>query len=837
MANHSNLDENFQTGRVSLELYKLLAVGTDPDESMDAVLSLIRRLPGVERVCVVPFLSVDGKRVFCDTAESCALCWHNYDLERIALRLLPNPPYALGPETIRSSMQDDMPPNFLTSDTSLTPLLYEGKTIGALYCCTNELFGDDSRAAFGTICELIAIALRNVSFYENHSSQEKMLRDAVKTAEDASRAKSEFLSRMSHELRTPINAILGISRIAAGAASPEKTVSYLQTIEKSASQLLAVVNDLLDMSDLESNLVTLRSRQFNLEEMLLALAADITPKAFAKRIKLHMHLNTDVPFRLVGDEMRIRQIIKNMLDNAVKFTPDGGKVVLNIREAERFRSNTTITFSVTDTGIGIPEEAQKRLFAPFEQVDGSRSREFDGSGLGLALCKKLADLMGGAITVKSAPGQGSQFVLRVALPFTEPPSERRTVAAGYDLSKLTVLIAEKEPETVAYFLRCMKGFKIRADSATTFAECLGRLQNADAAARPYSAVFLGETLSGPQISAMLQSVRDWYAGNIILLQPNMQTDIDESLQARYNVMKLLTTPFLPSTLYDTVLELSRMNPRARRYSAALQLFAGYHILLAEDHPINRDVLAQTLADTQVSLHVAENGQIALDMFAAEPALYDLILMDRNMPVMDGHTATRHIRALPCEEAKTVPIIALTANTLEEDIRESLDAGMNDHLTKPVEPEKVLALLEQYFIQDTTTTKEAEVLTAPLAAEKENVSMSTYEPPVAYVNVAEGLGRIKGNQRIYKMLMTSFLNNEQYAAFENDMTQNNIESAVKTIHAVKGIAANLSLTKLYEDVLVMEAQLKAGYFMPDAYDNVQLSYKTTFEHVQKLVDTL
>jgi len=836
MANLMNRDEPFHMGQMNLELYKLLAVGTDPDECMNTVLSLIRCLPGVDRVCVVPFVSRDGKRIFCDTTESCALCWHNYDLERVALRLLPNPPYALGPETVRSAMMDDMPPSFMERDTSLTPLLYEGKIIGVIFCCTNEKFDDDSRASFSSICELITIALQNVSYYEQHTVQEKMLRDAVKLAEDASRAKSEFLSRMSHELRTPINAILGLARIASIASSPEKTGEYLQTIDKSASQLLAVVNDLLDMSDLESNLVTLRSKQFNLEETLLSLAADIAPKASAKRLKLHLHLNTDVPFRLVGDEQRIRQILKNLLDNAVKFTPAGGKVLLQIREAERYRNNTTISFSVTDTGIGISDEAQKMLFTPFEQVDGSKTRAFDGSGLGLALSKKLTDLMGGTLSVKSIPTQGSTFVLRVTLPFTEPPAERRTVAAGYDLSKQTVLIAEKEPETVSYFLRCMKDFKVRTDSAASFAECLGKLQNADAMGRPYSGIFLGETLAGSNTMTMLQSIRDWYAGSIILLRPNMQTDIDESPPARYNVMKLLSTPFLPSTLFDTVLELSRVNPRAKRFAAALQLYAGYHILLAEDNLLNREVIAQTLADTQVTLHYAVNGQDALDMFAADPGLFDLILMDRNMPVMDGYEAARRIRMLPLAQAETIPIIALTANKTDEDIYESRLAGMNEHLTKPVEPEQVLALLQRYFTQE-TNTKKAEDPTVPPADEKENESMSTYEPPVAYVNVAEGLGRIKGNQRIYKMLMTSFLNNEQYAAFEKDMTQNNIESAVKTIHAVKGIAANLSLTKLYEDVLVMEAQLKSGYFMPDAYDNVQNAYQTTFEHVQKLVDTL
>ena len=837
MTNFASLEDNMKSGRINLELYRLLAVGTDPDESMNAVLSLIRRLPGVERVCVVPFLSLDGKRVFCDTTESCALCWHHYDLERVALQLLPSPPSALEAETVRSSTLDDMPPGFLEGKTFLTPLVYEGKAIGALFCCTNDDFGSDSRAAFVAICELITIALQNVSFYERHNSQEKHLRDAVKTAEDAARAKSEFLSRMSHELRTPINAVLGFARIAAGSKSPEKVAEYLQTIDQSASRLLAVVNDLLDMSDLESNLVTLRSKQFNLEETLLALAADITPRASAKRIKLHLHLNTDVPFRLVGDEQRIRQILKNLLDNAVKFTPEGGKVLLNIREAERQRNNTTIDFSVTDTGIGIPEEAHGRLFIPFEQVDGSKQREFDGSGLGLALCKKLADLMGGSLIVKSAPGQGSCFTLRVTLPFTEPPAERRTVAAGYDMSKLTVLIAEQEPETVAYFLRCMKGFKIRADSATSYAECLGRLQSADAAGRPYTGVFLGEALSGLKTAVVLQSIRDWYTGNIILLHPNMQSEIDESLSARYNIMKRLSTPFLPSTLYDTVMELSRATPpRTKRFNAAFQLFAGYNILLAEDHELNRHVLAQMLAGTQVTLHYAETGQKALELFAKEPGLFDLVLMDRNMPVMDGYEASKHIRALPCPEAQTVPIVALTANAEEADIRDSREAGMNEHLTKPVEPEKLLALLQRYFIQD-ANNKNGGGDDSAAAGEKENASMSTYEPPVAYVNVAEGLGRIKGNQRIYKMLMTSFLNNEQYAAFEKDMTQNNIESAVKTIHAVKGIAANLSLTKLYEDVLLMEAQLKAGYFMPDAYENVQNAYKTTFEHVQKLVDTL
>ena len=822
-----------QTPRVGEEISKLLTAGVDLAESMPAVLGRIKCIPGVEKACIVPFAAEAGGVFCCDDAS---VFPQGCTPEAIAAQLMPSPPRVLEGQVLRALATADMPESFREKDMLLVPLLFEGKPIGAALCCISGSLSAEARNELCAICELIAIALRNTAVNKRQSEQAQALATGKSLADGANQVKSDFLSRMSHELRTPVNAILGMARIAVG-KPPEKTGEYMKVIEDSATQLLSLINDLLDMSDIEAQRLSVCAQPFDLDAALKRLAGDVAPKVENKLQKLHVHMDVSVPTRLVGDEQRILQIITNFLQNAIKFTPSHGRILLNVHEAKRGDGESTLIFSVIDTGIGISDAAQKKLFDSFEQGDGTQSRKYGGTGLGLALCKRLSDLMGGVVSVRSEEHKGSTFTFRVTLPFVEPPPAAHNAPHGVDLAKMNVLIADSDPETTAYFLGLMRGFKIRADAAASYAECIGKLQSADAIRHPFNTLFLDATLSGCEITTIVEGVRDWFDGSLIILLPNKNTAVDESAIARYNIVKLLAKPFLPPTVFDTLQELSGGGTAEASACAGLQLYAGYNVLLAEDNPVNRAVLTRALRAAGVIVHQAENGEAAVEMFVQAPDLYDLILMDVQMPLLDGYEATRQIRALPLERAGLVPIVAVTAYALEEDIRRSLDSGMNGHLMKPVAPDKALAALQQYFMQD-THNKKAAAPPMSAAGEKENESMSTpYQPPVDFVNVEEALGRVRGNQKIYKVLLNSFLNNTNFASLEADIAANNSVEGVKSAHAVKGIAANLSLPALYKIAVQLEAEMKTGSFQPETAADMRRTYATTYDHVKKLFESM
>jgi len=827
--------------RISMDIQRLLAVGSDLDAHIHTILARVEEILGVHRICIVPFTSSERTLFYCNQGADCLMCSQTYDLASVAMRLMPNPPQILNAQAIRTLTTIDLPACFYVENVSLLPLTHEENLVGAAFCCTDESIENEQSAALYTLCDLLAIALWNdISHKQALAQLEAEHQIALRQAADkAEAAKRDFLSLTAQELRAPISAILRTTRRTDSATSPTKATEALQTIDESATHLLSILSNIVDLSDFDTQKLTIDAKPFNLETLLGALAAELSPMAENKQQKLHIHMNVGVPFRLVGDEQRIRQVLYNLLHNAIKFTPEHGKILMNIQETERTTTGTSITFIVTDSGIGISAEAQKTLFTAFGETDGTAHQRYASAGLGLALCKKLTDLMEGQLTVRSTAGKGSTFTFRVTLPFTELPPSRRSAAAAYDLSKMSVLIADDEPETRAYFMRVMHGFKVRADSAASYAECLGKLQSADALRRPFDAVFINYTLSGRHLSDILQSIRDWQESNIIVLLPGTQTNVDESAFAQYNIKKFIGKPFFPSTLFDTILELSDLRPQEKSYLGSLQLYTGYNILLAEDHPINRDVLTYVLADTRATLHYAENGQIALDMFRESPELYDMILMDIHMPLMDGYEATRQIRMLPHPRAKSVPIVALTALADEEDIQDSLSAGMNAHLKKPLEPNKMLAVLQTYFTQDAPTNlKKAEPHAAPPADKKETESMNTtYEPPVEYVDVKDALGRIRNNEKLYKMLLANFLDDASYGTLAANLDENDIETAARSAHAIKGIAANLSFPALYKDVMVLEGELKVGEFNPASYQAVQASYTATVGHVQKLIETM
>jgi CheY-like chemotaxis protein/nitrogen-specific signal transduction histidine kinase len=531
---------------------------------------------------------------------------------------------------------------------------------------------------------------------EKNSNLERlneMLITAKEQAEQSSRAKSEFLSNMSHEMRTPLNAVIGMTAIGKGAADPEKKDYAFGKIEDASTHLLGVVNDILDMSKIEANKLELAARDFNFERMLKKVVNFINFRVDEKKQNFHVNVDAAIPHRLCGDDQRLAQVLTNLLSNAVKFTPESGAIRLETRLLEEKDGACLIRFEVADTGIGISPEQQIRLFQAFQQADSSTSRDFGGTGLGLAISRRIVDLMGGRIWIESELGRGATFIFTVRL--QRGAAERRgSLGEDVNWKNIRVLAVDDDPELCAYFRETAAGLGISCDAVSGGAEALALL---DGGAR-YDIYFIDWKMPGMDGIALAHEIRGRNPGkSVVIMISSVEWSVIAEKAKEAGVDSFLPKPLFRSDIADSINECLSLvavpdSPSRRETDS----FAGRRVLLAEDVAINREVCLALLEPAELVIDCAENGEVALARFSENPDRYDLILMDVQMPTMDGLEATRRIRALDNPRAKTVPIIAMTANVFREDIEHCLEAGMNGHLGKPLDIDVVLATLRQYL---------------------------------------------------------------------------------------------------------------------------------------------
>jgi len=517
-------------------------------------------------------------------------------------------------------------------------------------------------------------------------------------AQAAAEAKSSFLSRMSHEIRTPMNAIIGMTKIAETTDDVPKLRHCLDTIGTSSGHLLGIINDVLDMSKIEAGKFELENIPMNIEKMLMKVCNIIIDNMEKKNLKFNVILSKDLNLNYIADDLRLSQVITNLLSNAMKFTSEGGKITLTVEKTGQKGNANTLRFSISDTGIGMTSEQTTKLFRAFEQADGSVSRKFGGTGLGLAISKNIIEKMGGRIWVESQIGVGSTFIFEVSL--ERAPHQGTVIFDGIRPDDIRLLIVENDDDVTKSFLSITESFGINADSAANVDETLALLEAAGSAGRVYDIVFLDYDMLSTNGIDFVNQLHDRIDKNtVIIVMTSIELHRVEEFAFRNNVTHYITKPLFPSSVLDAINQIVGTTLKSldikTSTSEKVPDLSNVRIILAEDVEVNREIFLALLEETHISVDSAENGLVAVEKFKENPDQYDLIIMDVQMPEMDGYQATRTIRALDIPKAKTIPIIAMTANAFKEDIARCLESGMNDHLPKPIDEKSVIEKIMHY----------------------------------------------------------------------------------------------------------------------------------------------
>jgi signal transduction histidine kinase/CheY-like chemotaxis protein len=674
-----------------------------------------------------------------------------------------------------------------------------------------EVHENERTLADGTMLQTRHIPMESGGFvrmFTNVTARreaERQLQAAKKIAEDSARSKSEFLANMSHEIRTPMNAIIGMSELALNTDLTSKQHNYIDKVNRSAVSLLGIINDILDFSKIEAGKLDLESTEFELDDVLDNMLSLVGLKAEEKGLELLLNIAPDVPRHLVGDPLRLSQVLVNLGNNAVKFT-ETGEIVVSVALQDPLSETASLQFSVRDTGIGMTQEQQSRLFQAFSQADASTTRQYGGTGLGLTICKRLVELMEGEIGMHSEAGEGSEFSFTVQLGWSEA-SEALPNAAALDLENMHVLVVDDNPtaRTILRDIAVSLGFHV--DVAASGAEALAMAEAAKAKTNPYAVVLMDWQM--PVMDGVLTTQTLVERGLLSDTQAVMMVTAygrDEAAQAGEGlpINSYLTKPVSASTLLDAILLAHGRQPVSRRRRRTEQdtaqstaQLSGAYVLLVEDNEINQELALELLANAGIRTDVANNGQEALDKLALQT--YDGVLLDIQMPIMDGYTAVREIRKQ--DSLRDLPVIAMTANAMVGDREKALEAGMNDHIAKPLIVADMFATMAKW-ITPANQSSPVTPLEAPVTADL---------PAIAGVDTERGLTICAGNPVLYRKLLLKFAeaNADFEQAFRAAQDGEEIEAPLRAAHTLKGVAGNIGAHDVASAAETLETACRNG----------------------------
>jgi PAS domain S-box-containing protein len=634
---------------------------------------------------------------------------------------------------------------------------------------------------------------------------------AKEEAVAATKAKSDFLANMSHEIRTPMNAILGFTHLALKTELTVKQRDYLTKTKVAAQALLGIINDILDFSKIEAGKLEVENTEFRLEQVLEDLSSVVGQKVQDKNLEFLIASPNDLPPNLIGDPLRLGQILINLVNNAVKFT-DRGEVVVTVAAEEQLAGRLKIRFSVRDTGIGMTPEQGARLFQAFSQADSSTTRKYGGTGLGLSISKRLVEVMGGEIWVESTYGVGSTFFFTVWAGIgSSEPDRKRFVP---DLSDIRALIVDDNPLAREITSERLKAFAIRVDSVSSGEEAIRELSGADSH-DPYQMVVIDWHMPGLDGLEASHIIKHGgllkHIPKIVMVTGFGREDIRTQAE-EIGIEGFLLKPVSPSLLYDTLVDLFGIAGiedhrfRERKDNGAVPDATGIRVLLVEDNEMNQQVATELLVSAGAIVTVANHGGEAVKILTDgnRAAAFDVVFMDLQMPEMDGFTATRLLRKDP--RLQKLPIIAMTAHALVQERQRCLDAGMNDHVSKPIDPDNLLSTLIRWAKPRPQQALDTKASFSHIKATDEVVL-----PEIAGIKVADGLKRVAGNKRLYRDLLGQFAAKQGNVAAQISIAleRGDLKLAERLAHTVRGVAGNLGITEVQSVAQKLEKALRHG----------------------------